>query len=156
MQRKYPPGVQFTIQGPMYQPSQSINHPRQGGYWINILTDGQIAKNHQIDVRELRVKPVNAHTIVCGRSAITNRVRASVWAFTHTLANIDLAVETLFSITPVPEQVNLQRAVVAVGDEQLTTKALPVMFSTVLRSVIHQYERYFLSDLAGSMWAPIS
>jgi hypothetical protein len=58
--------------------------------------DGQIAVNRQIDVRELRV---NAHTIVCGRSAITNRVRASVWAFTHALANVDLAVETLFSIT---------------------------------------------------------
>jgi len=58
----------------------------------NVSTDGQI------DVRELRV---NAHTIVCGRSAITNRVRASVWAFTHALANVELAVETLFSITPV-------------------------------------------------------
>jgi len=44
---------------------------------------------------------VNAHTTVCGRSAITNRVRASVWAFTHALANVDLAVETLFPITPV-------------------------------------------------------
>jgi len=63
-----------------------------------VSTDGQIAINRQIDVRELRV---NAHTIVCGRSAITNRVRASVWAFTHALANVDLAVETLFSITPV-------------------------------------------------------
>jgi hypothetical protein len=41
----------------------------------NDSTDGQIAINRQIDVRELRV---NAHTIVCGRSAITNRVRASV------------------------------------------------------------------------------
>jgi len=58
-----------------------------------------MAINRQIDDRELRV---NAHTIVCGRSAITNRVRASVWAFTHALANVDLAVETLFSITPVP------------------------------------------------------
>jgi hypothetical protein len=38
-------------------------------------TDGQIAINRQIDVRELRV---NAHAMVCGRSAITNRVRASV------------------------------------------------------------------------------
>ena len=64
----------------------------------NVSTDGQIAINRQIDVRELRV---NAHTIVCGRSAITNRVRASVWAFTHALANVDLAVETLLSITPV-------------------------------------------------------
>jgi len=65
----------------------------------NVSTDGQIAINRQIDVRELRV---NANTIVCGRSAITNRVRvrASVWAFTHALANVDLAVETLFSITP--------------------------------------------------------
>jgi hypothetical protein len=39
--------------------------------------------------------------MVCGRSAITNRVRASVCAFTHTLANVDLAIECLFSITPV-------------------------------------------------------
>ena len=44
---------------------------------------------------------MNAHTIFCSRSAITNRVCASVWAFTHTLANVDLAVETLFSISPV-------------------------------------------------------
>jgi len=35
----------------------------------NVSTDGQIAINRQIDVRELRVI---AHTIVCGRSAITN------------------------------------------------------------------------------------
>ena len=41
----------------------------------NDSTDGQIAINRQIDVRELRV---NAHTMVCGRSAITNRVRSSV------------------------------------------------------------------------------
>jgi hypothetical protein len=64
----------------------------------NVSTDGQIAINRQIDVRELRV---NAHTIDCGRSAMTNRVRASVWVFSHALANVDLAVETLFSITPV-------------------------------------------------------
>ena len=38
-------------------------------------TDGQIAIHRQIDVREQRV---NANTMVCGRSAITNRVRASV------------------------------------------------------------------------------
>jgi len=50
---------------------------------------------------------VNAHTIVCGRSAITNRVRASVWAFTHALANVDLAVETLFSITPVLGEITI-------------------------------------------------
>ena len=56
---------------------------------------------------------MNAHTIVCGRPAITNRVRASVWAFTHALANVDLAVETLFSITPVSgkEKPCLQHAV---------------------------------------------
>ena len=66
----------------------------------NVSTDGQIAINRQIDVRELRV---NAHTMVCGWSAITNRVRASVWAFTHTLANVDLAVECLFSITPLQD-----------------------------------------------------
>jgi len=74
--------------------------PDRGVIENNVSTDGQIAINRQIDVRELRV---NAHTIVCGRSAITNRVRASVWAFTHALANVDLAVETLFSITPVSE-----------------------------------------------------
>jgi len=39
------------------------------------VSDDQIAKNRQIDVRELRV---NAQTMVCGRSAITNRVRLSV------------------------------------------------------------------------------
>ena len=64
----------------------------------NVSTDGQIAINRQIDVRELTV---NAHTTVCGRSTITNRVRASVWAFHHALANVDVAVETLSSITPV-------------------------------------------------------
>jgi len=37
-------------------------------------TDGQIAINRQIDVRELRV---NAHPMVCSRSAITNRFRSS-------------------------------------------------------------------------------
>jgi len=46
----------------------------------NVSTDGQIAINRQIDVRELRV---NARTIDCGRSAITNRVRASVWVFIY-------------------------------------------------------------------------
>jgi hypothetical protein len=71
---------------------------RNGCIENNVSTDGQIAINRQIDVCELRV---NARTIVCGRSAITNRVRASVWALTHALANVDLAVETLFSITPV-------------------------------------------------------
>ncbi len=69
--------------------------PDTGVIENNVSTDGQIAINRQIDVRELRV---NAHTIVCGRSAITNRVRASVWAFAHALANVDLAVETLFSM----------------------------------------------------------
>jgi len=43
---------------------------------------------------------VHVHTIVCSRSAITNRARASVWAFAHTLTNVDLAVETLFSNNP--------------------------------------------------------
>jgi hypothetical protein len=49
--------------------------PDRGVIENNDSTDGQIAINRQIDVRELRV---NADTIVCGRSAITNRVRASV------------------------------------------------------------------------------
>jgi len=72
---------------------------RHRGVIENIVSpDGQIAINRQIDVRELRV---NAHAIVCGRSAIAHRVRASVWAFTHALANVDLAVETLFSRNPV-------------------------------------------------------
>jgi len=53
---------------------------RRAGYGMGVIenkhsTDGQIAINRQIDVRGLRV---NAHTMVCGRSAITNRVRASV------------------------------------------------------------------------------
>jgi hypothetical protein len=38
-------------------------------------TDVQIAINRQIDVRELRVNP---NTMVCGRSANTNRIGASV------------------------------------------------------------------------------
>jgi hypothetical protein len=38
-------------------------------------TDGQIDITRQLDDNELRV---NAHTMVCGWSAITNRVRASV------------------------------------------------------------------------------
>jgi hypothetical protein len=50
-------------------------HPYRGVIENNYSTDGQIAINRQIDVRELRV---NAHTTVCGRSAITNRVRSSV------------------------------------------------------------------------------
>jgi hypothetical protein len=83
----------FT-EAPAFRPA-----PRRGVIENNYSTDGQIAINRQIDVRELRV---NAHTMVCGRSAITNRVRAYVWAFTHTLANVDLAVEYLFSITPFP------------------------------------------------------
>jgi hypothetical protein len=41
----------------------------------NYSTDGQIAINRQIDVRKMRV---NAHTMVCGRSVMTNRVRSSV------------------------------------------------------------------------------
>ena len=49
--------------------------PGRGVIENNDSTDGQIAINRQIDVRELRV---NAHTMVCGRSAITNRVRSSV------------------------------------------------------------------------------
>ena len=67
----------------------------------NYSTDGQIAINRQTDIRELRV---NAHTMVCGWSAITNRIRAFIWAFTHSFANVDLAVEKLFSITPVQGQ----------------------------------------------------
>jgi hypothetical protein len=49
--------------------------PDRGVIENNYSTDGLIAKNRQIDVRELRV---NAHTMVCGWSAITNRARAYV------------------------------------------------------------------------------
>ena len=50
--------------------------------------------------------------MVSGRSAITNRFRTYVCAFTHTLANVDLAVavETLISITPVPGTIVLCRS----------------------------------------------
>jgi hypothetical protein len=55
---------------------EAVSRPTlQGVIENNVSTDGQIGINRQIDIRELRV---NAHTIVCGRSAITNRVCASV------------------------------------------------------------------------------
>ena len=67
---------------------------------------------------------MNAHRIVCGRSAITNRVLASVWAFTHTLENVNLAVETLFPITPVPyhQRFALQRDFVQQLEKQFVVR----------------------------------
>jgi len=61
-------------------PTPTTSRPGRGVIENNYSTDGQIAINRQIDVRGLRVK---AHTMVYGWSAITNRVRASVWAFTQ-------------------------------------------------------------------------